>query len=265
MSATPKIALSSLHMWEEPIISGTRGSGTIFFSGCSLRCVFCQNYEILTRSVGREYTESGIAEIMLSLERDGAHNVNFVTPTHFAPSVKESVRIARERGFSLPIVYNTSSFDSVDTLRELEGTVDVYLADYKYFMPKTACALASADNYPNAARLAISEMVRQQPRAVIEDGLMKSGVIVRILLLPGHVAEAKLILREVYREYGDRVYVSLMSQYTPSSDMSPPLDRRVTRGEYNELVSYAEKLGVENAFVQEFSSADEAYVPKFDI
>ena len=265
MSDTPKIALASLHMWEEPVISGTRGSGTIFFSGCSLRCVFCQNYEISKKSVGKEYTDFDIAETMLRLEDLGAHNVNFVTPTHFALSVKNAARIAKERGFSLPLVYNTSSYDSVDTLRELDNTVDIYLADYKYFLPKTAGALASAENYPQSARLAIAEMVRQQPIALLEDGIMKRGVIVRILLLPGHVAEAKLILKEIYSEYGDGIYISLMNQYTPMEDMPSPLDRRVTKAEYGELVAYAEKLGVKNAFVQEFGTADKSYIPKFDI
>lgn len=265
MSATPTVARASLHEWEEPPISGERGSGTVFFSGCSLGCVFCQNRNIADGSVGRAVTDSRIAEMMLELSSLGAHNINLVTPTHFAPTVISSVRLARERGMSLPIVYNTSSYDTVETLRSLEGTVDIYLADYKYHLPRTAERLAGAADYPAVAREAIAEMVRQKPTPVIEDGIMKSGVIVRILLLPSHVAEAKLAVKYLHETYGDAIYLSLMSQYTPMKGMKSPLDRRVTTEEYRELVDYAIEKGVERAFVQEGESASESFIPEFDM
>ncbi len=200
---------------------------------------------------------------MLSLESAGAHNINFVTPTHIAPTVKAATLLARERGLSLPTVYNTSSYDTPKTIREISDVIDIYLADYKFHLPKTAALLANANDYPTAAKAAIEEMVRQKPTPIIRDGLMMSGVIVRILLLPMHVAEAKLILKYLYDTYGDSIYISLMSQYTPMNGMPPPLDRRVTAKEYSELVKYAERLGVKNCFFQERSSASEKFIPPF--
>ena len=202
---------------------------------------------------------------MLELEARGAHNINFVTPTHFAPTVVSSVRLARERGMSLPIVYNTSSYDSEECIKMLDGTVDIYLADYKYHLPRTAAALAKAANYPEVARFAIREMVRQKPTPVIEDGIMRSGVIVRLLLLPGHLAEAKLAVKHLYETYGDSIYISLMSQYTPMPSMPRPLDRTVTREEYRELVDYAVEKGVTHAFIQEGGAASESFIPAFDM
>ena len=260
---TPRISRADLHFWEEPIISGERGSGTIFFSGCSLGCVYCQNRDISRAPVGEEADANRLADRMLALRDKGAHNINFVTPTHFAPTVSEAVDIARERGLSLPIVYNTGSYDSMEALGIMRGKADVYLADLKYYRNSTADKLSYAENYPEAAKAAIAEMVRQQPASVIEDSIMKRGVVVRILLLPSHLAEAKLSLKYLYETYSDGIYISLMSQYTPPRGMTPPLDRRVTRSEYGELVSYAEKLGVSNAFTQEISSAKEEYIPDF--
>lgn len=264
-TAMPKITRAALHFWEEPIISGERGSGTIFFSGCSLGCVYCQNREISRKSVGKAVTEDELAEIMLDLQNDGAHNINFVTPTHFAPSVISSVSIAKAKGLKLPIVYNTGSYETEDTVRLLDRTVDIYLPDLKYYRESTAMELSMAKNYPASARAAISEMVRQQPKPVIESGIMRSGVIVRILLLPNHVAEAKLSLKYLYDTYGNDIYVSLMNQYTPMPDMTGPLDRKVTNAEYSELVKYAEKLGVVNAYIQEGNTQSESFIPEFYI
>ncbi len=260
-----KITRAALHYWEEPIISGTRGSGTVFFSGCSLGCIYCQNSKISRTSVGREVTPTDLAAEMLRLEREGAHNINFVTPTHFAPSIKETVSIAREMGLSVPIVYNTGSYDTEETVRALEGTVDIYLPDLKYYRTKSAEKLSFAKDYPIVAREAIAEMVRQQPKPVIKDGIMRSGVVVRILLLPSHVAEAKLSLKYLYDTYGDSIYISLMNQYTPMSGMRSPLDRTVTNAEYSELVSYAERLGVVNAFIQEGGTQKESFIPDFEL
>lgn len=261
----PKITRAALHFWEEPIISGTRGSGTIFFSGCSLGCVYCQNSRISRASVGREVNADDLAAEMLRLESEGAHNINFVTPTHFAPSIVESVKIARARGLSVPIVYNTGSYDTVKTIQNLEGIVNIYLPDLKYYRPESAEKLSFAKDYPAIAREAIAEMVRQQPKPVIKDGIMQSGVIVRILLLPSHVAEAKLSLKYLYDTYGDNIYISLMNQYTPMQGMKAPLDRTVTNAEYSELVSYAERLGVVNAFVQEGGTQKESFIPDFEV
>ena len=252
-------------MWEEPIISGSRGSGTIFFSGCSLGCVFCQNREISRGAAGTLITAQRLADIMLSLEEKGAHNINLVTPTHYAPHIKEAILSARSRGMSIPIVYNTGSYDSVETLRTLSGLVDIYLPDLKYHLPKTAKAYSFAENYPTVAKDAIDEMVRQTGAPVLgEDGMMKRGVVVRILLLPSHLAEAKLSVKYLYSHYGDTVYISLMSQYTPMPGMKAPLDRTVTRSEYRELVEYTAALGVTKCFVQEEGSASDTYIPAFD-
>lgn len=259
------IARAAPHAWEEPIISGTHGSGTIFFSGCSLGCIYCQNREISRGNAGIEISEERLAEIMLELENTGVHNVNLVTPTHYAPSIVHAVSLAREHGLNLPIVYNTGTYDAAETVRMLNGTVDIYLPDLKYYKDDTAKELSFADVYPEVARAAIHEMVRQQPTPVIEDGLMKRGVVVRILLLPGHLAEAKLSLKYLYSTYGDSIYISLMNQYTPMPGMTGALARRVTHAEYDELVEYAERLGVTNAFIQEWGTASESFIPPFDL
>ena len=251
-------------MWEEPIISGTKGSGTVFFSGCSLGCVYCQNREISRGAGGVTITTDRLSDIFLELAEAGAHNINLVTPTHYAPDVIRATAAARAKGLDVPIVYNTSSYDTKDTVRALSGTVDIFLPDYKYYRSETAKKLSYAEDYPDAALEAIREMVGVQPEPVIENGLMRKGVIVRILLLPGHVAEAKLALKRIYTEFGDRIYISLMSQYTPMPGMEAPLDRRVTRAEYSELVDYAIRLGVKNAFIQEGESASESFIPPFD-
>lgn len=259
------ISRAALHYWEEPVISGSCGSGTVFFSGCSLGCVFCQNREISRGISGKEVSIERLAEIMLELKSKGAHNINLVTPTHYAPSIREAIIEARKAGLDIPIVYNTGSYDNVQTLKMLEGQVDVYLPDFKYFRFETAGRLSSAKNYPDVARTAIAEMYRQvgEPK-INSDGLMTRGVIVRILLLPSHVAEAKLSLKHLLDTYGDSIYISLMNQYTPMKDMTPPLNRRVTHAEYYELIDYAEKIGLKNGFIQEFGTADESFIPPFD-
>ena len=253
------------HMWEEPIISGVRGSGTVFFSGCSLGCVYCQNVEISRSEVGVAMTPEQLSDRLLEIAKLGVHNINFVTPTHYAPSVIKTVEFAKDKGLSLPIVYNTGTYDTQQTVKMLEGTVDVYLPDLKYYLSKTAKAYSFAENYPKAARSAICEMVKQSGKAFVEDGLIKRGVVVRILLLPSHLAEAKLSLKYLYTEYGDDIYISLMNQYTPMNNMQKPLDRRVTRAEYRELCEYALSLGVKNAFMQELGTASSDYIPEFDM
>ena len=261
-----RIARADLHMWEEPPISGSGGSGTVFFSGCSLGCIYCQNREISRNAVGREVSVEELARIFLELKEKGAHNINLVTPTHFVPSIISAVSAARARGLDIPIVYNTSSYEREETLELLRGTVDVWLPDLKYYRSDTAKKYSNAPDLPEVSRRAIAKMVdiAGEPR-FDENGMMTRGVIVRILLLPSHLAEAKLNLKYLYETYGDKIYISLMSQYTPFGNMPKPLDRRVTVAEYDELVSYAERLGVENAYIQERESASESFIPPFDV
>ncbi len=262
-----KIYLSraSLHMWEEPSISGSRGSGTVFLSGCSLGCIYCQNRAISRGVSGTEISVDRLSDIMLELQRSGAHNINFVTPTHYAPSIREAIELARERGLSLPTVYNTGSYDIPETIGMLNGYVDIYLADFKYYTAKTAKALSGAPDYPEVAKAAIAEMFRQTGEPIYTpDGIMQRGTIVRILLLPGKVAEAKLSLKYLYETYGDKICISLMSQYTPMPDMPSPLDRRVTNDEYRQLCDYADRLGITNGFTQERSAAMDVFIPDFD-
>ena len=258
------VSRAALHFWEEPIISGQNGSGTIFFSGCSLGCVFCQNRKISHGGVGKELSCDELSRVMLRLQNEGAHNINFVTPTHYAPSIATAIDKAREGGLIIPTVYNTGSFDTVETLKMLEGKIDIYLPDFKFYRAETAKKLANAPAYPDIARASIAEMVRQHPTPIIENGIMQSGVIVRILLLPSHLAEAKLSVKYLYTTYGDNIYISLMNQYTPMPNMERPLNRKVTREEYDELVDYAARLGVTNCFIQEGETAKESFIPDFD-
>ena len=259
------VARAALHEWEEPIISGTRGSGTIFFSGCSLGCTFCQNNDISNGGFGKFISDERLVEIMLELQLNGAHNINFVTPTHYTPTIRCAIVKARAKGLTIPIVYNTGSYDAVETIKSLSGLVDVYLPDFKYYLSKTARSLSNAENYPTVAREAIAEMVSQTGRAELDvSGMIIRGTIVRILLLPGHVAEAKLSLKYLFDTYGDDIYISLMSQYTPMKNMLPQLNRTVTRDEYRQLVEYAESIGVKNAFIQEHDAANKVFIPKFD-
>ncbi len=264
MGAEPIIARASLHFWEEPLISGTKGSGTIFFSGCSLACLFCQNHEISLGGTGLSVSDERLSEIMLELSEKGAHNINLVTPTHFAPSVKSAVELARAAGLSVPIVYNTGTYDTVDTIKMLEKTVDVYLPDFKYWRESTGKAYSAAPDYPKVARAAIAEMVRQKSTPRVENNLMKSGVIVRVLLLPEHLAEAKLAVKHLLDAYGDDIYISLMNQYTPMKGQKPPLNRPVSHAEYYELCDYAVKKGLKNGFIQEWGTAEESFIPPFD-
>lgn len=266
MSDKIKIARAALHHWEEPPISGMRGSGTVFFSGCSLSCIYCQNRDISHGAFGKEISTDRLCEIMLALQSEGAHNINFVTPTHYAPSIVESVKKARDAGLLLPIVYNTSSFDTTDTIKMLDGTVDIYLPDLKYYKSATAKKYSCAESYVECARCAIDEMHRQIGKAEFDpSGIMRRGIIVRVLLLPGHLAEAKLSVKYLYERYGDSIYISLMSQYTPIGNLPAPLNRRVSRDEYRELCDYAVKIGVKNGFTQEFESAKESFIPPFDL
>lgn len=266
MTSRLVLARAALHHWEEPCISGTAGSGTVFFSGCPLGCVYCQNHEIADGSHGLAVDDGRLEEIFFELRDVGAHNINLVTPTHFAPTVAKAIRRARDAGFALPFVCNTSGYESTETLRALDGLIDIYLTDLRYARPATAAAYSHAPDYPAVARAALAEMVRQTGAATFDErGLMTRGTIVRILLLPGHLPDAKLSLLHLAKHYRDTVWVSLMQQYTPPPDMPAPLDRRVTREAYDALVRYAETLGFEHAYTQEREAASESFIPPFDL
>lgn len=260
-------ARAALHMWEEPCISGEEGSGTVFFSGCPLRCVYCQNYEIARAERGSEITVERLSEIFLELQEKHANNINLVTPTHYSLEIIEAVNLARAKGLRIPIVYNCSGYESVITLKKLEGIVDIYLVDYKYEDSCLAKRYSNAANYPEVVKEALKEMVRQCGAAEFDEReIMQKGVIVRHLLLPGQLQNGKDVVKYVYETYGDQVFLSLMNQYTPLPHVEkwPELNRKVTEEEYEELVDYAIDLGVENGFIQEGETAQESFIPAFE-
>lgn len=267
VSAGIKVARAALHMWEEPCISGKGGSGTVFFSGCSLGCVYCQNREISGGEAGYEISGERLAEIFLELQDAGAENINLVTAGHYVPQVVRALERARARGLGLPVVYNSSGYEKTEMLRLLEGLVDVYLPDLKYMDEGLARRYSGAPDYPKVAQAALGEMVRQRPAPEFDrKGMMTRGVIVRHLVLPGHVQEAKRVLTYLHGTYGDQIYISLMSQYTPMESVTedPLLGRRVTRREYGRALEHALEIGVEQGFFQEGETAKESFIPPFD-
>ena len=272
VSSNLKVARAALHFWEETCISGTKGSGAVFFSGCAMHCVFCQNREIAQGVSGKEISRERLAEIFLELQEKGANNINLVTPGQYVPHIVWAVEQARNQGLNLPIVYNTSSYEKVDTLKQLEGIVDVYLPDFKYWSPELAKKYSSAPDYPEVAKAAIVEMVRQQPKMEFvydqeqDVDLVKKGVIVRQLLLPGQLKDAKQIVKYLHDTYGESIYLSLMSQYTPLAHVEkyPELNRKVDSRTYDKYVDYAIEIGVENGYIQEEDVAEESFIPAFD-
>ncbi len=267
VSSEIKVARAALHYWEEPCISGKKGSGAVFFSGCSLHCVFCQNREISDGKEGKVISKERLSDIFIELVDKGANNINLVTPGQYIPDIVWAVNDAKSRGMKLPIIYNTSGYENVTELKLLEGIVDVYLPDFKYMDSTLSAMYSRAKDYPSVAKQALSEMVRQQPDVVIDDatGLIQKGVIVRQLLLPGHVNDAKAVLKYLYDTYHDHVYISMMSQFTPIALKDyPEINRTVTRREYERLVDYALKIGITNAFIQEGDVAKDSFIPAFD-
>lgn len=283
------VARVGLHMWEEPCISGKEGSGTIFFTGCTLRCIYCQNYMISshpddskseTHRIGKRISVIKLSDEFIKLQQLGANNINLVTPTHFSLQIKEAIILARKKGLNIPIVYNCSGYEKVETLKMLEDVVDIYLTDFKYMDSELARKYSSAEDYPAVCKEALAEMVRQKKTqtgtgdSIIQTGtgdfdsrgIMQKGIIVRVLLLPNHVKNAKEIVKYIYETYGDEVYISLMNQYTPVSNVKDieDLNRKVTRREYDRLVDYALSLGINNAFIQEGDVADESFIPEWD-
>ena len=267
VSSEIKVARAALHYWEEPCISGKRGSGAVFFSGCSLHCVFCQTREISDGKAGKVISKERLSDIFMELADKGANNINLVTPGQYIPDIVWAVNDAKSRGMKLPIIYNTSGYENVTELKLLEGIVDVYLPDFKYMDSTLSARYSRAKDYPSVAKQALSEMVRQQPDVVIDDatGLIQKGVIVRQLLLPGHVNDAKAVLKYLYDTYHDHVYISMMSQFTPIALKDyPEINRTVTRREYERLVDYALEIGITNAFIQEGDVAKDSFIPAFD-
>ena len=267
VSSEIKVARAALHYWEEPCISGKRGSGAVFFSGCSLHCVFCQNREISDGKEGKVISKERLSDIFMELADKGANNINLVTPGQYIPDIVWAVNDAKSRGMKLPIIYNTSGYENVTELKLLEGIVDVYLPDFKYMDSTLSARYSRAKDYPSVAKQALSEMVRQQPDVVIDNatGLIQKGVIVRQLLLPGHVNDAKAVLKYLYDTYRDHVYISMMSQFTPIALKDyPEINRTVTKREYERLVNYALEIGITNAFIQEGDVAKDSFIPAFD-
>lgn len=259
-----KIGGYHLHMWEEPIITGKNGSGTIFFSYCNLRCVYCQNYDLSFNSVGEYITIERLSEIMLELQEMQAENVNLVTPTHYIPLIKNSIILAKKKGLKIPIVYNTSGYESVESLKTLEGLIDIYLPDFKYY-DNSLGKYSSVADYFNIASLALKEMYRQVGKPKYnKKGILKKGIIVRHLVLPNNYQDSKKIINYLYQEYKDNIILSIMNQYTITKITKyPELNQKVDSKEYDNLINYAYDLGVRNCFIQEEESQSSSFIPKF--
>ncbi len=261
-----RVAYYSLHMWEEPVISGESGSGTVFFSHCNMKCIYCQNKKISIDGYGKDISNKKLKEIFLKLQDMGACNINLVTPTHYVPQIASVLRKLKNKELTIPVVYNTSSYENVGTLMVMKGLVDIYLADLKYFDDTLALQYSNCSHYFETATMAIDEMYRQVGKAEFdENGMMKKGLIVRVLLLPGHVHDTKEIIHYLYQTYQDDIYISIMNQYTPVCHSTyENLNRKVTEEEYEEVINYALTIGVSKAFIQEGETADESFIPEFD-
>ena len=261
-----KLAYYSLHMWEEPIISGDNGSGTIFFSNCNLRCLYCQNKKISIDGYGKLISNKRLKEIMLELQDKGAHNINLVTPTHYVPNIISVLKKIKNKELKIPVVYNTSSYESIGTIVYCRNLVDIYLADLRYFDDKLGERYSLCSNYFENATMAIDEMYRQVGKYELDtNGLLKKGLVVRVLILPGHIEDSKKIIEYLYKTYGDDIFISIMNQYTPINKCKySNLNRKVTDEEYDSVVNYALDLGIKNAFIQEGEAASESFIPEFN-
>lgn len=264
---TVKIAVYSTHNFEEPCISGKKGSGTVFFSNCNMNCVFCQNYEISQQGKGKEITIEELAEIFIKQQEKDVENINLVTPTSYVPQIIEAIKIARNKGLKLPIVYNTNGYEKVETLEMLEGYVDIYLPDFKYSDNKLAKRLSKVDNYFEIATRALKEMYRQTGKAVFDDrGIMQKGMIIRHLVLPNQILNSRRVLKWINENMHD-VYVSVMAQYFPTYKAKDieDINRKLSKEEYEQIENYLYRLDLENGYIQEPGEHEEEYVPKWDI
>ena len=267
------VARAALHMWEEPCISGKEGSGTVFFCGCPLRCIFCQNHTIALgkersgEKTGKEISIGRLKDIFLELQEIGANNINLVTGTHYIPQIAMALKYAKKEGLKIPVVYNTSGYEKVESLQLLEGLVDIYLPDMKYVSSDLSKEYSNASDYFEVASNALDEMLRQVGEAKFDSrGYLKKGVIVRHLVLPGSTRDSKAVLDYLWNTYGNRIYISIMNQYTPMEQIKnhPLLRRKITKREYSKVVDYALSLGWENAFIQEGETAMESFIPGFN-
>jgi len=267
------VTRAALHMWEEPCISGDAGSGAVFFAGCPLKCVFCQNYEISRGTFGKEISVERLSEIFLELQDKGANNINLVTPTHYVPHIVRAAETARSKGLNTRFVYNSSGYEKPETLETLRGIVDVFLPDFKYFSSDTAALFSKASDYPEVAERAIDKMyeIAGAPSFDPVTGIIQKGVIVRVLVLPAHTNEAIQIIRCLHGRYGDNIYISIMSQYTPLPDILPKgaeydcLRRSLTKREYDKVLNATLDMGVTNAFFQEGAVNKESFIPPFNL
>lgn len=261
-----KISRAALHFWEEPCISGTKGSGTIFFSNCSLKCVFCQNHLISQDSVGKDISLHRLGDIFLELQEQGAHNINLVTPTHYVYHILEALDYAKQNGLKIPILYNSSGYEKVETIQLLKGYIDVYLPDIKYFDNKYSIRYSNAPDYFKYASASINEMLKQVGTCKFnENGIIQKGIVVRHMMLPGLLFDSKKIIDFIYNSFGDSVYLSLMNQYTPLNKASnyTEINKPLNSKHYEALIDYALSIGIKNGFIQENGTSSDSYVPDF--
>lgn len=261
------LARCDLYHYEEPCISGTHGSGTIFFSGCNLKCIYCQNYEIANNQIGKKVSINRLKEILLELQEKGAHNINLVTPTMYIPMIKKALIMAKKDGLHIPIVYNSSGYENVSSLKELDGLIDIYMPDFKYINNDVAIKYSKCPNYVENVKLALKEMYRQTGKNKFDKNqIMTKGVLVRHLILPNQLESTKKILSYLYETYKDNIYISIMNQYTPLKQVKKikELNRKITTKEYEEIIDFAIKIGIKNAYVQDKETANESFIPKFD-
>lgn len=267
-SSEVTIAKVTLHHWEEPCISGVKGSGTVFFSHCNLNCVFCQNHKISQVGYGKTVSINRLSEIFLEQQSRGALNINLVTPSHYVPQIIEALKLAKSRGLNIPILYNSNGYENIDTIKVLRGFIDVYLPDLKYYKDKYALKYSKATNYFACARVVIAEMVSQVGEVKFDnDGIIQKGVIIRHLMLPGLLFDSKKIIDFIYTTFRDSVYISLMNQYTPmyTAYKYPEINKVVNPNHYDALINYCLKIGITRCFIQESGASSEAYVPDFDL
>ncbi len=263
-----KIALASIHNYEEPCISGNNGSGTVFFSNCNLNCIYCQNYEISQLGKGKEITVEHLAEIFINQQNKNVNNINLVTPTMYVPQIIEAIKIARKNGLNIPIIYNSNGYENVETIKMLDGYIDVYLPDLKYYSNEISKKYSNVDNYFETAVAAIKEMQKQVGNPVFdENGIIKKGVIIRHLILPNHILNTKNILRYIKENFDEDTYISVMAQYFPTykAKENDKINRKITKKEYKEVEEYLYCLNLKNGYIQELGDHEEEYVPTFDL
>lgn len=265
---TIHVARAALHFWEEPCISGEEGSGTVFFTGCTMKCIFCQNKEISRGMCGKEISTERLSEIFLELKEKKANNINLVTPMHYAPFIMDALDLSRQKGLDLPIVWNTGGWENEDMVKAVKDYADIWLTDFKYYDNSLAEKFSSAPKYFETADKALKAMVSQTGNPVFsQNGIMEKGVIVRHLILPEHTDDSKKVLEYLYNTYGERIWISIMNQYTPlcNDERYPELSRKVSDEEYDDVINYAIDLGITNAFVQEGGTVSESFIPPFDL